>query len=101
MKGLPDRLEREVTVVENGNTYKAILFIGDIRLIKKGRWKGQWQCSYLIPGILAEVASFRGRDPMQVLSRTMLFVRNLIRGSIEDGTIDMWWRNKGDWGGFR
>lgn len=90
------RLERNINVRWHGVESPGPLTVGPIRWLPE---RGSWACYWSIHQIHPEEAKLYGDDPIQALERTLRFVANLIRGSIEDG-IDMWWQNEGDECGF-
>src|SRR6185436_19725346 len=86
------RLERTINVRWNGVESSGPLIVGPIRWLPQ---RGTWACYWSIHAIHSAEAKVYGDDPIQALERTIRFIANLIRGSIEDG-IDMWWENEGD-----
>lgn len=92
------RLERTIRVRRGvGPETAGPLTVGPIRWLPERR---RWACYWSIHVIHPEEARLYGDDPMQALDRTLEFIGNLIRGSIEDG-FEMWWRFEGDACGFR
>jgi hypothetical protein len=59
-----------------------------------GRWACRWSIDYISP----EVGTMHGRDGVEALIRCFEIVRNLIKGSEEEGEIR--WQFQGDHGGF-
>ena len=55
---------------------------------------GVWACRCRIAVILHRAANTYGEDPLQALTLCLKFVRDLIRGSEEDGW-EIWWLGKG------
>lgn len=89
------KCERELNFIIKGQTVQGKVSIGDIFQDREGRWRCAWSISYISP----ETNSIIGDDALSAFVRTLDFVRQLIRGSEEDG-LQVWWKQPGDHGGF-
>ena len=77
--------------------YKGEVIPGTITIdrIEEDKERGRWKCYYTISMIVPEGGHIWGDDPLEALSRCLVFLDGLIRGSEEDG-LEIWWQHEGD-----
>ena len=57
-------------------------------------------CRYSLPLLAQEEGRIHGCDEIQALELCLLFLRELVANPSGDGSMEVWWSEKGDAGGF-
>ena len=88
-------LKRYLTIETNGKSTRALLSIESIKKQPaKKRWLCVWSLEHLCPRGIAI-----GTDPIETTINVIKLIGLFIHGTESDG-INIWWKTRGDNGGF-
>jgi hypothetical protein len=82
--------------LHTGDVSSGQLTVGPVEWLEDRK---TWGCYFSIHVIHPEGHRIYGADAIEAVDRTLWFLGNLIRGSIEDG-FGIWWHHEGDAAGF-
>lgn len=90
------RISRTLTIARQGVTRNVKVSIGGIEEIEHE----MYACHYALPGILPKNGRIYGSDPIQAVELCLRTVGQVISASVANGSVEIWWHEKGDNGGF-